>query len=185
MPFLKHFLPAQILSLAGMLGAATLPRATRACEGSWGNLSPQAAEVRQAIEKPSRQGAANALAATTHAAARALLRSVQKQADDAYFARQRNAATADGALFAFDFGATKAKPPWKPVQASITCSLPAGFGWLPAEDSTDPTPNLDALAASGLRFTSGCVSGPYGSGRSASRIARFPTTPGAIAGRAK
>jgi len=55
-------------------------------------------------------------------------------------ARLRNAATADGALFAFDFGATKAKPPWKPVQASSTYSPPAGFGWLPAEDNTDPTP---------------------------------------------
>jgi hypothetical protein len=92
--------------------------------------------ARRAIERPlSQEEAAGYLDA-----ARKLMRSVPKQRDAAYQKRLQNAVEADDAVVAFDFGAADAKPPWRTIGPDSAYSPDAGFGWLPAADATDPTP---------------------------------------------
>lgn len=115
-------------------------RAAMAGGGDWGDLADQAASVRASIENVLPGEISQERAAAREEASRQLLHSAQQQADARYHARLRGAVAADDALMAFDFGAAEAKPPWKAVQPADTYSPAAGFGWLPAGNATDPTP---------------------------------------------
>jgi hypothetical protein len=68
------------------------------------------------------------------------LRAVQQRADDGYLERVRRSVEMPGAVLQLDFGATTARSPWKAVAADSVYSAQAGFGWLPAADDSQPTP---------------------------------------------
>lgn len=71
---------------------------------------------------------------------RAILHRVQREQDAAYQARVRQAADAEGAVLALDFGAKETSKPWRAVAADSGYSPDAGFGWLPPADDSEPTP---------------------------------------------
>ena len=69
-----------------------------------------------------------------------LLQGSQVSADDAYLQRVAQAATAEHAARAFDFGGKQPPSPWQAVVAESAYSAQAGFGWLTDEALSDPTP---------------------------------------------
>jgi hypothetical protein len=111
-----------------------------ASRGKWANLAQQAADVGKLADRAATGQVRPKDAEAYAGAARELLQSVQAQEDATYLARLSEAVVADEALQAFDFGATDAKPPWTAVQPDSVYSPAAGFGWLPAGDDTQPTP---------------------------------------------
>jgi len=119
---------------------ARLARATLASGGKWEKLAPRATRTRNLIEAAANHpnNAADARAAAD--AATTLLPAAQQQSDEAYQEGLRRCVALGNAIRAFDFGATDAKPPWQCVQASSVFDPDAGFGWLPANQQTDPTP---------------------------------------------
>jgi hypothetical protein len=69
-----------------------------------------------------------------------ILHSVQQAQDKAYLQGVRDSVLMEAATLFFDFGGKTAQPPWKLVAADSNYSGDAGFGWLPAEDDSSPTP---------------------------------------------
>ncbi|HUT92068.1 MAG TPA: hypothetical protein VMY37_21415 [Thermoguttaceae bacterium] len=126
---------------SGLLEANALwARASMAGGGSWRGLADQADGVGRMAEKAADGLSSPEETADYLNAAGKLFHSVREQGDADYVARLRDAVVADDALAAFDFGASDAKPPWKSVGGDSVYSPDAGFGWLPADDATDPTP---------------------------------------------
>jgi len=119
---------------------ALLARASMASDGNWGPLAQSADRVgKMAAEASSKTPSADAAAAYRNAA-RELLHSVQQQSEAAYIAALQDATVIGNARVAFDFGAAENYKGWQAVRPDSAYSPEAGFGWLPAEDVTDPTP---------------------------------------------
>jgi hypothetical protein len=68
------------------------------------------------------------------------LRDAQDQLDRQYLQRLQSAVEMPGAILQLDFGGKSPKAPWRPVAAESVYSKQAGFGWLPASDDSQPTP---------------------------------------------
>ena len=68
------------------------------------------------------------------------LRAVQTEQDQAYLNRVRQSAVTDESVLALDFGGSEERKPWRVVGPDTNYQREAGFGWLPADDETDPTP---------------------------------------------
>lgn len=77
----------------------------------------------------------------------------QVHADKSYLKRVQEAGEMPGAVLQLDFGGKNPKSPWKAVAADIAYSEQVGFGWLPAHDDSQATPEETyyAQAASALR----------------------------------
>ena len=117
-------------------GDALLARARMACGGEWGKCASAAATV-----KGMRPSTAARVSAREYAkAASVLLANVAKEQDAATVAKVQAMADIRGAVVALDFGGDKPTPGWKRVAPDTTYSAAKGFGWLPAEDRTDPMP---------------------------------------------
>jgi len=69
-----------------------------------------------------------------------LLERTQQRLDREYLERTRRAVEMPDAVAQFDFGGPASKSPWKPVAADTAYAPQAGFGWLPATDDSQPTP---------------------------------------------
>jgi hypothetical protein len=73
-------------------------------------------------------------------AAQQLLQRVAEREDRLYLDSVKAMANADGATLALAFGAKQAQKPWQIVGEDTTYAPDRGFGWLPAQDTSDPTP---------------------------------------------
>jgi len=80
-------------------------------------------------------------------AAEQLLRDVAQAQDEKLFEEMRQAADTEGAILALDFGATEDAEPWKAVGPDTEYSAERGFGWLPADDDSEPTPEETAYGS--------------------------------------
>ncbi len=119
---------------------ALLARAQMATGGNWGALSQQAAAVQELAKQCAKPTCKAEQAANYARGAEALLEAAQQAEDGAYLERTRKAAATDGAVLALDFGGTQAVEPWRIVGANSAYSPEAGFGWLPPQDDSAPTP---------------------------------------------
>jgi hypothetical protein len=141
---------------------AMLARATMAAGGNWGPLGDQALENQPAAQArdPSLACRASVLLAAQNLLTRlkatpqcslaeaedyarsaaALLQAVQQSRDRTYLDGVRQLTVMDGATPQFAFGSTNPKSPWKAVAADTAYTPQTGFGWLPDEDDSDPTP---------------------------------------------
>ena len=126
---------------SGILQANALAaRAEMSVGGDWGQLSDAAEIVTGMGAKASSRSLSPDEATAYRNAARELLRSTQQHGDVGYLSRLRDAVEIDDARFAFDFGSTASGEGWHAVGDEGVYSAEAGFGWLPAEDVSDPTP---------------------------------------------
>lgn len=84
--------------------------------------------------------------AAYRAQAEGLLRDAQAAADERYFDEWRAMADAEGATVALDFGAEEAGDPWSPLMPATDYSAERGYGWLPVDDISMPTPEETGYA---------------------------------------
>jgi len=124
-----------------MQGDAFMARARFACDGDWGGLQQEAAQLkatRGALNPNSSEGDARQYAD----GARALLVRVAAMQDERLFARLKGTAETEGAVLALDFGAAQDRGTWKAVGPDTRYDPALGYGWLgPASpDQTRPTP---------------------------------------------
>jgi hypothetical protein len=70
------------------------------------------------------------------------LQRIQAVGDQAYLSRIRHSIDVGSAplIRAFDFGSAEDHESWQPVSAETAYSADTGFGWLPATDASDTTP---------------------------------------------
>ena len=119
---------------------AMAARARMASGNDWGTLAAQADIVGEMAAKASSSSLSPDEATTYRNAAQELLQSTQQQRDTGYLARLRDAVAVDDARLAFDFGAAESAQGWQAVRPGSVYTPETGFGWLPAEDETDATP---------------------------------------------
>jgi len=112
-------------------GDAMMARAEMACDGDWGSLADRADSVR---------GMAKGEAGVYAKSAEELLSSVQQMSHRIYMEGIRKSADADGAILALDFGGNQDREQWRAVGADTAYSQDKGFGWLPQDDNSVPTP---------------------------------------------
>ncbi len=112
-------------------GDAMLARALWTLDDEWGNFRDRAGTVHEAREIDD---------AAYRAQAEQLMRDVQAAADERYFDKWRAMADTEGATLALDFGAEEASAPWSPLSPEMAYSAERGYGWLPVDDTSVPTP---------------------------------------------
>ncbi|MGC9319685.1 MAG: beta-galactosidase trimerization domain-containing protein [Armatimonadota bacterium] len=78
--------------------------------------------------------------AAFRARAEQLLRDVAADEDERYFEGWRQMADAEGAVLALDFGAEEDAGAWRALGPETAYSPDMGYGWLPVDDSSQPTP---------------------------------------------
>jgi len=74
------------------------------------------------------------------------LKAAQAAADENYVQRVTEAATTARAVRAFDFGGKQSRSPRQAVAADSRYSAETGFGWLPTDCVSDPTPEENDYA---------------------------------------
>jgi len=99
------------------------------------------------VVRPDGETCTSAQAAAYAKTAARLLKASQVSADDALVQRAVQAAAAEEAVLAFDFGGKQPPSPWQAVSADSLYSIQAGFGWLADEAQSDPTPEERDYAA--------------------------------------
>ncbi|MEA3403046.1 MAG: hypothetical protein U9R79_17525 [Armatimonadota bacterium] len=78
--------------------------------------------------------------AAFRARAEQLLRDVAADEDERYFELWRQMADTEDATLALDFGAEEDAEPWRALGPDTAYSPDPGYGWLPADDTSTPTP---------------------------------------------
>jgi hypothetical protein len=76
-----------------------------------------------------------------------LLRAVSGEREAAYLAGVRELGEFGDPVAAFDFGGRHTPPPWKGVTATSAYRAETGFGWLPSDDDSRPSPEESAYAS--------------------------------------
>jgi len=121
-------------------GDALIARATMASGGDWGDLAQRVADIGRAGRRSAESTATVGDAEAYARAAEELVDDVRQQEDAAYLERARKAVEAEDATLALDFGGTQAEEPWQILGVDSDYSPGAGFGWLPPDDDSEPTP---------------------------------------------
>ena len=75
-----------------------------------------------------------------------LLRDTRALADERYFDEWHAMADTDDVALALDFGAEQDAGPWSALTAEMAYSEERGYGWLPVEDTSVPTPEETGYA---------------------------------------
>ena len=145
---------------AVLQGEALLARATAATGGRWGGLAGEAAEVERR-RASLRDGPASLADGQAYAdSAGRLLRMAQEKLDRTYHEEAEAAGRAGDAVVAFDFGGQGTRGGWTAVGPDSVYSEDTGYGWLPATDTSAPTPEETAYAMAakyGQRSVEGIV----------------------------
>lgn len=121
-------------------------RAAMASGGDWGSLKSQA----DAVDAMAGQALSKKLSADQASRyvqlAGELLHAAGREGDRKYLARLREAALAEGAVVSLAFGARQTASPWQAVTAKSDYTARQKFGWLPAGDDSQPTPEETCYA---------------------------------------
>jgi len=149
-------------------GDALFARARMACDGKWEALAEDARKVEELRRKcVGRKGSLDEAREYASTAAE-LLSAVQAMLDRKYIERLNRMVETDGAFLCLDFGAENAPEPWKPVLPDTQYSPERGFGWLPFEDDSKPTPEEIYYAMAKKH------GGRFVAGRTVSRLLFYP-----------
>ena len=121
-------------------------RAAMASGDDWGSLKTQADAV-DAIAGQVRSKKLSADEASRYVQlAGELLRAAAREGDRRYLERLRGATAAEGAVLSLAFGARQTASPWQAVTPESVYTAQQKFGWLPAIDDSQPTPEETCYA---------------------------------------
>lgn len=125
---------------AVLLGDALRARAKMASKGQWGAFSDKAA----ALDVAAAQCAAGSCPVEAAEAycrlAQELLEACCKTEDQSFQSRVRQSVAVEKPVLSLAFGAKQVEAPWRSVAVESVYRAELGYGWLPGDDTSEPTP---------------------------------------------